>query len=125
MEKNNHGQIRNRISNDERPEVVAQKTRIGYWEIDIVIGKNHQGALVTIVDRIPKKVASKHAEVVTEATIFLLQPYLDKTLTIADNGKEFVDHEKIKERLNADLTCITLIPIAPGSELQRKYQWLD
>jgi len=34
----------------------------------------------------------------------LLQPYLDKTLTItADNGKEFAGHEKIKERLNADV----------------------
>jgi transposase, IS30 family len=32
--------------------------------------------------------------VVTEATITLLKPYLDKTLTItADNGKEFAGHE--------------------------------
>ncbi|MDP1664408.1 MAG: IS30 family transposase, partial [Methylobacter sp.] len=84
--KDKRGQIRNRISIDERPEIVAQKTRIGDWEIDTVIGKNHQGALVTIVDRFSKftlikKVASKHAEGVTEATILLLQPYLDKTLT--------------------------------------------
>lgn len=107
--KDKRGQIRNRISIDERPEVVAQKTRIGDWEIDTVIGKNHQGALVTIVDRVSKftlikKVASKHAEVVTEATILLLQPYQDKTLTItADNGKEFAGHQKIKEQLNADV----------------------
>jgi IS30 family transposase len=107
--KDKRGQIRNRISIDERPEIVAQKTRIGDWEIDTVIGKNHQGALVTIVERVSKftlikKVASKHAEVVTEATILLLQPYLDKTLTItADNGKEFAGHEKIKEQLNADV----------------------
>ena len=52
-----------------------------------MIGKNHQGALVTIVDRVSKfalikKVNSKHAEVVTEATIALLQSYLDKALTI-------------------------------------------
>ena len=107
--KDKRGQIRNRISIDERPEIVAQKARIGDWEIDTVIGKNHQGALVTIVDRVSKftlikKVASKHAEVVTEATILLLQPYLDKTLTItADNGKEFAGHEKIKGQLNADV----------------------
>jgi len=107
--KDKRGQIRNRISIDERPEIVAQKTRIGDWEIDTVIGKNHQGALVTIVDRVSKftlikKVASKHAEIVTEATILLLQPYLDKTLTItADNGKEFAGHEKIKKQLNADV----------------------
>jgi len=107
--KDKRGQIRNRISIDERPEIVAEKTRIGDWEIDTVIGKNHQGALVTIVDRFSKftlikKVDSKQAEVVTEATILLLQPYLDKTLTItADNGKEFAGHEKMKERLNADV----------------------
>ena len=93
------------MSIDERPEIVTQKTRIGDWEIDTVIGKNHQGALVTIVDRVSKftlikKVASKHADVVTEATIALLKPYLDKTWTItADNGKEFAGHEKIAKQL--------------------------
>jgi IS30 family transposase len=107
--KDKRGQIRNRVSIDERPEIVTQKARIGDWEIDTVIGKNHQGALVTIVDRVSKftlikKVDSKHAEVVTEATIILLQPYLDKTLTItADNGKEFAGHEQIKAQLNADV----------------------
>jgi transposase, IS30 family len=105
--KDKRGQIRNRVCIDERPAIVEQKTRIGDWEIDTVIGQNHQGALVTIVDRVSKftlikKVASKHAEVVTEATISLLKPYLDKTLTItADNGKEFAGHEKIAAQLNA------------------------
>jgi IS30 family transposase len=107
--KDKRGQIRNRVSIDERPAIVAEKTRIGDWEIDTVIGQNHQGALVTIVDRVSKftlmkKVDSKHAEVVTAATIILLQPYLDKTLTItADNGKEFAGHEAIKEQLSANV----------------------
>ena len=107
--KDKRGQIRNRVSIDERPAIVAEKTRIGDWEIDTVIGQNHQGALVRIVDRVSKftlikRVDSKHAEVVTVATIILLKPYLDKTLTItADNGKEFAGHETIKEQLNADV----------------------
>ncbi len=107
--KDKRGQIRNRISIDERPALVEKKTRIGDWEIDTVIGKNHQGALVTLVDRVSKftlikKVDSKHAEIVTEATVTLLLPYLDKTLTItADNGKEFAGHETIKEQLNVDV----------------------
>jgi IS30 family transposase len=56
--KDKRGQIRNRISIDDRPMIVTEKTRIGDWEIDTVIGtcdlqvKNHQGALVTIVDRV-------------------------------------------------------------------------
>ena len=106
---NKRGQIRNRVSIDERPDIVERKTRLGDWEIDTVIGKNHQGALVTIVDRVSKftlikKVDSKHADVVTEATVTLLTPYLDKALTItADNGKEFAGHESIAKQLNVDV----------------------
>ena len=105
--KDRRGQVRNRTGIDERPAVVEQKARIGDWEIGTVIGKNHQGALVTIVDRVSKftpikKVDSKHAEVVTEATVTLLKPYLDKALTItADNGKEFAGHESIAKQLEA------------------------
>ena len=105
--RDKRGQIRNRISIDDRPEIVEQKTRIGDWEIDTVIGKNHQGALVTIVDRVSKftlikKVDSKHAEVVTKATITLLKPHMDKTLTItADNGKEFAEHEILAKQLES------------------------
>jgi IS30 family transposase len=104
--KDKRGQIRNRISIDERPEIVAEKTRLGDWEIDTVIGKNHQGALVTIVDRVSKftlikKVDSKPADVVTEATVSLLKPFEDKTLTItADNGKAFAGHELMAQELD-------------------------
>lgn len=105
--KDKRGQIKNRTSIDLRPEVVEQKVRLGDWEIDTVIGQNHQGALVTVVDRVSKftlikKVDSKHAEGVAEATIALLKPYRDKALTItADNGKEFAEHEKIAAALQA------------------------
>ena len=107
--KDKRGQIRNRISIEERPEVVEAKTRIGAWEIDTIIGKNHKGALITIVDRVSKftlikKVDSKQAKVVTEATIKLLTPYLDKTYTItADNGKAFAGHEILSEQLETNV----------------------
>jgi IS30 family transposase len=39
------------VSIDERPSIVEDKSRIGDWEIDLVIGKGHSGALVTIVER--------------------------------------------------------------------------
>ena len=45
------GCIKSRISNDERPYIADEKTRVGDWEIDLVIGKGHSGALVTIVER--------------------------------------------------------------------------
>jgi len=103
------GQIRNRVSIDERPACVAQKERLGDWEIDLIIGHHHQGALVTLVERrtkftLIKKVSSKQAEQVSQATVALLSPYIEKTHTItADNGKEFAAHEEIAEALSADI----------------------
>ena len=99
------GFIKNRVSIDERPQVVDDKSRIGDWEIDLVIGKGHSGALVTIVERktsftVSTRVDDKSAKTVTAATIALLQPFKDAVLTItADNGKEFAYHEEVTEHL--------------------------
>jgi IS30 family transposase len=99
------GQIKNRISIDERPEIVEEKSRIGDWEIDTVIGKNHKGALVTIVDRKSKftliaQVDRKQSILVKEATFMLLNPLKSISHTItADNGKEFASHEEVASSL--------------------------
>lgn len=103
------GEIKNRVSIDQRPKSIEKRERIGDWEIDLVIGKNHQGAIVTIVDRLSLmtligKVDSKQAELVTAATTLLLRKYKDSgahTIT-ADNGKEFSGHEKISKALGID-----------------------
>ena len=93
------------MSIDERTLVVEDKSRIGDWEIDLVIGKGHSGALVTIVERktsftVSARVDDKSAKTVTAATIALLQPYKDAVLTItADNGKEFAYHEEVTKNL--------------------------
>jgi len=102
------GQIIGRISIDERPLIVEEKTRIGDWEADTVIGKGHQGVLVTLADRVSKKtliapVPSKHAEVVKDAIIELLKSEQKHLHTITfDNGKEFAYHVQIKEALGCD-----------------------
>jgi len=102
------GQIRNRISIDERPDVVDQKQRIGDWEADTVIGKGHQGVLVTLSERHSKlnliaHVASKHADVVTRAMKALLEPYQTDLKTITfDNGKEFAFHEQLKDSFGVE-----------------------
>lgn len=107
--KSTRGQIKNRVSIDERPEVVDNKSRIGDWEIDTVIGKAHRGALVTIVERVTNftvsaQVNSKSAADVTRATIALLRPLKDVVYTItADNGKEFAYHEEISKALSTDV----------------------
>jgi len=45
------GRIPNRVSIDERPPVVDEKSRIGDWEGDTIIGKGHQGVVATLVER--------------------------------------------------------------------------
>jgi transposase, IS30 family len=106
--KTRSGQIKNRISIDERPIVVDEKSRVGDWEIDTVIGKGHSGALVTIVERatlftVSMRVNSKRAKEVTVATIALLTPFKKLVHTItSDNGKEFAYHEKIAASLECN-----------------------
>jgi len=101
------GILKNRTMIDKRPKIVESKQRIGDWEIDTVIGKNYQGALVTVVDRHSKftliaPTPSKHASVVSEALLRLLEPIKNITKTItSDNGKEFAEHETISKKLGA------------------------
>jgi IS30 family transposase len=103
------GFIKNRISIDERPVIVEEKSRVGDWEIDLVIGKGHSGALVTIVERttsfsVSTRINDKSAKTVTEATIALLMPFKDAVHTItADNGKEFAYHEAVAKHLKCSV----------------------
>ncbi len=104
-EYNTRGLLKNRISISQRPKIVEKKSRVGDWEIDTMIGANHQGALVTIVDRcskfaLIKHVPSKHAHIVTQAIIEMMLPIQKVTHTItSDNGKEFAYHEQIAKEL--------------------------
>lgn len=99
------GQIKNKVSIEKRPDVVDKKNRIGDWEGDLVIGKNHKGALVTLADRKSKKlrmvkVDSKEADVVSKAVCALLKGETANTITF-DNGKEFTNHESIAKNTGA------------------------
>lgn len=103
--KDNRGQIKNRVSIEERPEIVNQKSRFGDWEGDLIIGKDHKGAIVTLTERftkltVLKRVHTKDAEEVKSAIINTLSAFApcSHTLTL-DNGKEFAKHEEIKEKL--------------------------
>ncbi len=102
--KDKRGQIKNRVGIENRPEIVELKTRHGDWEGDLIIGKNHQQAMVTLVDRVTKKaligkVLSKEADEVRRVVCELLEGKTVHTVTF-DNGKEFSGHEKMAEKLN-------------------------
>jgi IS30 family transposase len=103
--KDRRGVIPNKVSIDDRPEVVQNKERIGDFEIDLIIGANHKGALLTIVDRktsfvLIEPLKSKGASEVTKAVYNALIPYKKWAQTItSDNGKEFALHEQIAAKL--------------------------
>ena len=45
------GPIKDRVSMDQRPALVEEKSRIGDGEIDLVMGRLRTGALVSVVER--------------------------------------------------------------------------
>lgn len=101
------GCIPGRVDISERPQVVEEKNRVGDWEIDTIIGKEHKGAIVSMVDRHSKltllsQVSRKTAQEVEEALTNRLGEVADSVLTLtADNGKEFANHQVIAEKLGA------------------------
>jgi len=98
--------IPNRTSIHERPQEVQQRARFGDWEADLVLGKNQQGAVVSLVARkslmlLARKVESKHSEEVVAAVIDALENLpasWARTVTF-DNGTEFYHHQRITHEL--------------------------
>ena len=103
--KDSRGIIKNRISIDERPKIVDEKSRFGDFEIDTIIGKNHKGAILTINDRWSsfvwiRKLNGKNAKELAIEAINILKGIKDLIHTITgDNGKEFAMHETISKQL--------------------------
>jgi len=100
--------IRERVSIEERPSIVDEKTRVGDFEADTIIGKGRQGAIVTIVDRksMYTKLSlpvSKRSQIVANEMVRLLAPFKRKVHTITtDNGLEFAQHKSIAKKLGCD-----------------------
>lgn len=100
--------IKNKVSIDLRPDVINNKERLGDWEIDTVIGKGQKRNIVTVAERksrkfVFRKVPTKAANIVSNATIKVLKPYKKFVHSVtADNGTEFAGHEKISKSLESE-----------------------
>lgn len=95
------GTIKNRVSIEERPEVINNRERIGDFEGDLIIGKDQQGKALTLVDRVSlllkiEKLESKNAEHVAAIAIDSIKEVGRPVHSVTfDNGLEFAAHESI------------------------------
>jgi IS30 family transposase len=102
------GMIPNRKGIECRPTIVDMKIRVGDYEVDTIVGANHRGAIVSIVERKTKVtflglVSGTKADETANVIIERLKPIELHTYTItSDNGKEFAKHESIAEALAID-----------------------
>jgi len=117
---NNRGAIPNRIDIDQRPWAVNHRLVFGHWEADTIIGKDRQGGIVTLDERVTKlrlayPVESRHMNNVSAAIIRLLEPLgrIVDSITY-DNGKELYAHQKV----NQAISCMSYFA-KPYSSWQR------
>ena len=98
--------IAGRISIQQRPLTIAQRTEAGHWETDLVVGSG-AGALQVLVERYSRfsrlrRIALKSAGASRAALTFLLQdlpPALRRSITY-DNGPENAEHQVLNEDLD-------------------------
>lgn len=106
--RDRRGVLPDRRMIDERPEIVEERSRLGDWEVDTMIGKQHRQAIVTLTERKSRfallaKVSRRSADQVSQTVVELLRPFQDKLETMTgDNGKEFAGHRQIAEALGLD-----------------------
>ena len=102
------GVIPGRVDISERPAIVDDKSRVGDWEVDTVVGAGQSGALASAVERSSKltrlaRVERRTARETEAALERRLKPDSALVLTItADNGKEFAGHRRLSRALDAD-----------------------
>jgi transposase, IS30 family len=112
------GRIKDMISISERPAEVEDRAVPGHWEGDLVVGKNGNSAIGTLVERSTRFVLLLHltdqkAETVREAIaarILTLPEALRRTLTW-DQGKELADHVQL--RIDTDVEVYFCDPHSP------------
>jgi IS30 family transposase len=101
--------IPDKVSIDQRGDIINNKERFGDWEIDTIIGKEGQGAILTATERktgfllMKKLKRGKNAKNLARELFLLLLPYKNVVHSItSDNGSEFYEHKLVAEKLDTD-----------------------
>ena len=99
--------IKNRVMIDDRPKIVEERSRVGDWEIDTIIGKNQKQAILSMVERKSKftllrKLTFKTSDATQNALKEALLAYkLFVHIITSDNGSEFAKHSEVSKALEA------------------------
>jgi IS30 family transposase len=99
--------IPDKIMIDSRPDVINDRRRFGDWEIDLIVGKENKGAILTAVERqtgflMTKKLKrGKNAKSLAKELFYMFLPYKRHVKSItSDNGSEFYEHKEMAKMLN-------------------------
>lgn len=92
---------------ESRPAEIDRRERVGDWEGDTIVGANHSGGVLSLVERktgytILAKVDRLQAKLVANKIVRRLQrlPGSQRRSATFDNGKEFAAHERLRKTLN-------------------------
>jgi len=104
------GQIPDRVPIDQRPPIVAERTRVGDWEADTLEGARHHSYVATCVERrsrylLARKMPDKRAATLNTAlgrALARVPAHQRLTLTV-DNGKEFAGFKTLQTRCGLDV----------------------
>ena len=96
------GKLPASVSIEGRPAIVDRRGRYGDWEGDTIVGANHRGGAVMLVERksgyllmgrVPNLQAATVRRVAAER--FRSVPAILRTTLTLDNGKEFAEHDQL------------------------------
>ena len=107
--KHKKSHIPNRVSIEQRPDEINNRTEFGHWEGDTALSRQSKGAMAIMTERVSRYtlisyLAAKTSRNFSQAIIRRLVQFPDSThmSMTYDNGSETVEHEKVNKELNMD-----------------------
>ena len=100
--------IKSRVSIEEHPAVVDERSRFGDWEIDTIEGKDNKGAIVTLMERKTGSPYSSWERGLNEYTNGLVRQYIPKGEVFEKYDNLYIKNVQYKinkrprEKLNFD-----------------------
>lgn len=94
--------VAGRVGIEERPPIVAERSRLGDNEGDLIVGYRQSGYVPSVQDRksrktILRKLKTKHMTLVREQLELALRKLGGGHTLTLDNGKEFYDHRRLTD----------------------------